>query len=101
MKFDFSHVNLEYLIQARDLAERDAELAATLLGIPVEMARLLADLTPQELTYVAIIKPPLLIPRQETWWWSRLFTAIREGRMEELAAIVEHASLITVGEDHI
>jgi hypothetical protein len=99
MKFDFSHVNLEYLIRARDLAERDCELAATLLGIPIEMARLLAELTPQELTYISLIKPPLLTPRQATWWWSRLFTAIRAGRMEELAAIVEHASLITVGEE--
>lgn len=99
MKFDFSHVNQEYLILARDIAERDPELAATLLGIPAGLARLLAELTPHELTHLSLIKPPLLVPRKETWWWSRLFTAIREDRLDELATIVEHASLIAVGKD--
>ncbi len=96
MKFDFSQVNLQYLIQARDLAIRDPELVATLLGIPGDMAHLLSELTPPALAHVAHIKPPLLIPRQEPWWWSRLLTALREGRTEEIDAIVVHAPLITV-----
>ncbi len=36
------------------------------------------------------------MPRQEAWWWSRLFTALRDGRPEEIEAIVEHASLLVV-----
>ena len=96
MKCDFSQVNLQYLIQARDLAIRDPELVAMLLGLPGDMAQLLSEVTPQALAQVAQFKPPLLIPRQETWWWSRLLTALREGRTEEVNAILEHAPLITV-----
>ena len=96
MNFDFSEVNLAYLIQARDLAKRDPELVATMLGMPDDMARLLAGLTPKEVAHVSLIKQPLLVPRQEAWWWSRLFMAVREGRTEEIEAIMEHAPLITV-----
>ena len=96
MNFDFSEVNLAYLIQARDLAKRDPELVATMLGMPDDMARLLAGLTPKEVAHISLIKQPLLVPRQEAWWWSRLFTAVREGRTEEIEAIMEHAPLITV-----
>lgn len=96
MNFDFSQVNLQYLIQARDLAQQDPDLIASLLGIPTDMAHLMATLTPKQLAHVSLIKPPLLIPRQETWWWSRLFTAVREGRVEEIEAIMEHVTLITV-----
>ena len=96
MKMDFSQVNLQYLIQARDLAKQDPQRAAVLLGIPDEMAGLLPDLSPQQLTQIIAIKPPLLIPRQEAWWWSRLFAALRDGRPDEIEAVIEHAALITV-----
>jgi hypothetical protein len=42
MKCDFSQVNLQYLIQARDLAIRDSELVAMLLGLPGDIAQLLS-----------------------------------------------------------
>ncbi len=96
MEMDFSQVNLEYLIQARDLTSQDPALAAVLLDISDEMARSLPELSPHQLTQVLQIKPPLLMPRQEAWWWSRLFTALRDGRPEEIEAIVEHASLLVV-----
>jgi hypothetical protein len=96
MTYDFSQLNLQYLIRARDIARRDPQLAATLTGMPEELAQLLAEVTPDELAQVTQFKAPLLIPRQEAWWWSRLFTAIRDGRPEEVEAIMEHASLITV-----
>jgi len=99
MEFDFSRVNLEYLLKARDLASRDPALAATILGASCELAELLAELTGGDLTHIALIKPPLLILRQEAWWWSRLFKAIREERSKELADIIKHASLVTVPED--
>lgn len=95
MKMDFSRVNLEYLIQARDLVREDPEVFAVLLGMSRKLADLLAEATPQELTRVTEIKPPLLVPRQEPWWWQRLFKALREGRPGELDAIVEHASLMS------
>jgi Flagellar transcriptional activator (FlhD) len=96
MTFDFSQVNLQYLIRARDIARHDPQLASTLTGMPEELAQLLAEVSAEELAHVAQFKAPLLIPRQEAWWWSRLFTAIRDGRPEEVQAIMEHASLITV-----
>ena len=96
MKMDFSHMNLEYLIQVRDLSKQDPQLAAVLLDIPDEMACMLAELSPHQLTQILHIKLPLVIPRQEAWWWSRLFTALRDGRSEEIEAIVEHASLLVV-----
>ncbi len=33
MSFDFSQVNLQYFIQARDLAKQDPELVATMIGM--------------------------------------------------------------------
>ncbi len=94
MNFDFSQTNLQYLIHARELAQHDAKLAATLLGMPDDLAQLLATLSPQDVARVAPIKVPLIIPRQETWWWSRLFTALRDGRAEEIDVIVEQATLL-------
>ncbi len=96
MTYDFSQINLQYLIHTRDLARRDPQLAATLTGLADDLARMLAELTPYQLAQVTQIKLPLLLPRQETWWWSRLFVAMREGRAEEIATIMEHAALITV-----
>lgn len=96
MNFDFSQITLQYLIQARDLAMQSHDLAAIIMGIPEDMARLLTELTPQELSYVAQIKQPLLIPRQEAWWWSRLFKAVRDGCPEEIEVIMEHIPLIPV-----
>ncbi len=98
MNFDFSQTNLQYLIQARELAQHDPELAATLLGMPNDLAQLLATLSPQDVARVALIKVPLIIPRQETWWWSRLFTALRDGRAEEIDVIVEQPTMLIVSE---
>lgn len=95
MRMDFSRVNLEYLIQARDLARKDPEVVAVLLGMPCKLAHLLAETTPEQLAQVIEIKPPLLVPRQELWWWQRLFKALREGRPGEIEAIIEHASLMS------
>ena len=96
MNIDFSQVNFQHLIQARDLTKQDPQLAAVLLGIPDEMACMLPELFPHQLTQIILIKSPLLIPRQEAWWWSRLFTALGDGRHDEIEAVMEHAALITV-----
>jgi hypothetical protein len=95
MDIDFSKINLEYLVYVRDLAKEDIEVMALLLGIPEDLARILAAVKPEEMVRVIEIKIPLLIPRHEPWWWQRLFEAIREGRTDELKAIIEHASLMS------
>ena len=94
MNIDFSKVNLQYLIQRRDLTKQDPQLAAVLLGIPDEMACMLPELFPHQLAQITQIKPLRLIPRQEAWWWSRLFTALGEGRPDEIESVIKHASLI-------
>lgn len=91
---DFSHVNLQYLICARDLAREFPERAALLLGVPEALGKLLAQLSAEELAAVTRIKAPLLIPRQEPWWWDRLFTAIHADRTDELQAVLDQAGLI-------
>lgn len=96
MEMNFSRVNLEYLIQARDLAREDTQAMAVLLGMPRQLACVLAEVAPEELAQVIAIKAPLLVPRQEPWWWQRLFKAVREGRPDEVEAVIEHASLMCV-----
>lgn len=98
MEMDFSRINLEYLIHARDLARQGPEMSAAVLGMSRELIDLLGKTTPQELAQVAEIKLPLLVPRQEAWWWQRFLIAVRERREDELSAIVEHASLMIVPE---
>ena len=46
---DFSRVNLQYLIGARDLARASPQRAAVLLGIPDRLAQRLAELSAEEL----------------------------------------------------
>ncbi|MEJ1343109.1 MAG: hypothetical protein RPU64_11230 [Candidatus Sedimenticola sp. (ex Thyasira tokunagai)] len=96
MNFDFSQVNLQYLIQTSQLAQQDTVLAATMTGMPDDMACLLGSLTPGDLARVSLIKPPLLIPNNAPWWWSRLFAALREGRMKEVDTLLEQTASITL-----
>ena len=95
IKMDFSQLNLQYLIQARDLSKRNLQLAAAILGINDDMACLISDLPPQTLSQIIQIKPPLLIPRQEVWWWSRLIRALRDGYPAEIETVIEHAEITT------
>ncbi len=93
-EIDFSGANLQYLICARDLAREYPQRAAVLLGVPDALGQRLAQLGAEELAAVARIKAPLLIPRQEPWWWERLFAAMQAGRADELQAVLEQAGLI-------
>ena len=43
MKIDFASLNLQYLIQVRDIAREDPDVAARLLGLPPELACHLAQ----------------------------------------------------------
>jgi hypothetical protein len=96
-EIDFSRVNLQYLIGARDLARDWPESAAVLLGVPDDLVQLLAALDAAVLVAVTEVKAPLLVLRQEPWWWHRLFTALQAGRPEELEAVLEQAGLLVAG----
>ena len=94
MDVDFSQLNLQYLIQARDVARVDGEVTAVLLGTPTEFAEQLAQVSPADLAHLTAIKVPLLVPRGAPWWWARLFQALREDRPGELEAVLAHAGLV-------
>ena len=96
MEVDFSVINLQYLIYARDLARENPEVAATVLGLSRELAALLAQTSSESLAKIAQIKVPLVKMRGDTSWWSRLFTALTDGDAEEIDAILDHASLIVL-----
>jgi hypothetical protein len=91
---DFSRANLQYLISARDLARAYPQRAAMLLDVPDALGQRLAALSAEALTGVVAIRAPLLIPRQAPWWWERLFTALQDGRPDELRAVLEQAGLL-------
>ena len=94
MNWDFSHLNLEYLIQARDLAITDQRQTGAILGIPDALVNLLPDLTPKILASLTRIPQPLITPRRDVWWWSRLLVALRDGHPIEIETVMEQASLI-------
>ena len=101
MNVDFSDLNLQYLIQARDLARQDPHLAGVLLGIPSEMAGMVGNLSPQTLAQITQIKIPLITPQQETAWWLRLLTALKDEDRKEIEAIMAQAPLIVGTADKV
>jgi hypothetical protein len=98
MNLDFSTLNLQYLIQARDIARQNPTQVTVWLGLSPDLVQQLADLTPEQLARVPRIKLPLVRLRQESWWWERFFNALREGRSDEIQAIVEHLNLLAAHE---
>jgi len=95
---DFSRVNLQYLICARDLARADPKRTTVLLGVPDDLVQLLAELDAAVLGAVTEVRAPLLILRQEPWWWHRLFTALQAGRPDEIRAVLEQVGLMVASE---
>jgi hypothetical protein len=93
MDWDFSKVNLEYLIRARDLTRSNPRAGPVLLGISDELGQLLSEISPRELALITQFKPPLIVPRHAAWWWRRLLNALQDGNPEELRVILDHAGL--------
>ena len=93
MDWDFSKVNLEYLIRARDLTRSDPTAGGIVLGVSDELGQLLSEISPRELTLITQFKPPLVAPRHAAWWWRRLLNALQAGNPEELRVILDHAGL--------
>ncbi|MCI0550111.1 MAG: flagellar transcriptional regulator FlhD [Anaerolineae bacterium] len=96
MEIDFSQVNLQYLIQARDLAKIDREKAAVILGVDVALTELFAQVTSVELTHFSRIRVPLIKPHEQIWWWSRFLRAIKTGDPAEIEPLLEHANLVAI-----
>ena len=94
MSRDFSHLNLEYLIQARDLAITDPRRAGVILGISDALVGLLPELTPKMLASLTRVHHPLITLHRDVWWWSRLLIALQEGQPAEIETVIEQASLI-------
>ncbi len=96
MEIDFSNLNLQYLLQVRDIARNRPELAVAILGLPKERVSMLATITVDGLSKIARIKAPLLTLRGDPGWWSRLFTSLKEPRTGEVEVVLEHAGLAVV-----
>ena len=92
---DFSSINYQFLLKARDVAKRDPDLVVALLGIPKELVKPLAQTSASALAATIQVKEPLLMLREESWWWERFFVAINDGRQEEIGAVIEHAFFVT------
>jgi len=93
---NFSKINLQYLIQARDIAKKDVERGAILLGMGYELSKELAEISPGDLALVAQVTVPLIRPHPNVVWWQRFFQALSEGRVEEAQAVMQHANLIAL-----
>lgn len=92
---DFSTFNFEYLLRAREITLKDSETAAVTLGVAPQFCQQLAEIDTTSLIELSKIRQPLVIPCKEEWWWRRLFTALKDGRQDEVAMILEQASVIT------
>jgi hypothetical protein len=93
MKIDFSTINLQYLIQFRDLAREDPDLAASLMGMSPELAELLSKVSGDYLARLSSVKAPLLTTRGDVIWWYRLFMALSEENSDEVEAVLRAANL--------
>ncbi|MCP4287201.1 MAG: hypothetical protein GY792_22615, partial [Gammaproteobacteria bacterium] len=40
------------------------------------------------------IPQPLITPRRDVWWWSRLLLALQDGQPAEIETLMEQAALI-------
>lgn len=97
MEWDFSTVNLNYLLRARELARSHPAVATTVLGLPPALVSAIAALDAGQLTHLGQVKPPLLVARGDAWWWGRLVAALETGRADEIDAVLEHAQLLFGG----
>jgi len=98
MRFDFSALNLAYLIQARDLVLADPGRAGAILGLCDPMIALLPELTPRRLAAVAGISHPLIRPYQGTDWWSHLLLALEDGQSAEIETLLDRVAITLVAE---
>lgn len=94
MDIDFSSINMQYLIQARELAKRDAPRAAVLLGADEACTSVLAGISPEVLARLSRVHVPLVVPRQSAWWWTRLVGALTSGRPQGLDCVLEQLEIV-------
>ena len=93
MQIDFSTINLQYLIEFRDIARSNPDLAASLMGMSPELATLLSQVPSDYLARISTIKIPLLTVRGDDVWWYRLFEALLEENSDEIETVLRAANL--------
>ncbi|MCP3665647.1 MAG: hypothetical protein GY696_24635 [Gammaproteobacteria bacterium] len=96
MEMDFSSLNLQYLLQVRDIARCHPELAVAILGLSKEMVSDLSAITGDDMSMITRSKAPLLTLRGDCRWWSNLFTALKDNQPGEVEVVLEHANLSVV-----
>ena len=93
MDINFSHTNMQYLIQLRDMARQQPALVELTTGLPRDLIGLLAQIKAEALASFAQINTPAFLLRPEPWWWGRLIHALLDNRHDEIQAILAHARL--------
>lgn len=94
---DFSRINLEYFLVARDLYRENPHSAIALLGSPKCLLESLNGFGPRELANLRFVKVPLVMPRFDPHWWQRLERALHDGGQAEIEAISEQAGYYLLG----
>lgn len=91
MDTDFSSFNAEYFLAVRDAFKEDPVAGAMLFGASPEFLESLAQLTPHQIAKLINVKMPLVVPRQNSMWWTRFLRAITDGDRAELMVLSEEA----------
>lgn len=94
---DFTRINLEYFLAARDLYRENPHSAIALLGASRDFLASLEGFTPGQLANLRLVKVPLLAPRFEPHWWQRMARALQDDQRDEIEALSEQAGYYLVG----
>jgi hypothetical protein len=97
MDADFARFNVEYFLAVRDFANQNPTLAPALFGMSPELLKAIAGLTPHQLSNLALVTVPLVIPRQNGTWWPRFVQALADGDRAELMTLAAEASYYLIG----
>lgn len=97
MDVNFSELNMEYFIAARDFANENITVASIMLGTPPELTQCLATLTPRQLANIGYVNTPLIIPRDEKTWWPRFLRALKDGNRAEVETLAEQTNYYFAG----
>ena len=85
---DFSRINLQYLITLRALAQTEPELAAATAGLPIDVVRLVGQLSLEQLVGLAVRKTPIVRVRGDVTWWTDLLDAAHDGEPDGLTTLM-------------
>lgn len=98
MDVNFSELNMEYFIAARDFANENITVASILLGTSPDLMQSIATLTPRQLANMKHVNTPLIIPRDEKTWWPRFLQALKDGNRAEVKTLAEQTGYYFSGQ---